>query len=140
MKEVLIMNNEEKILHILESMQSDIKDLKKGQAALEKGQAALEQGQALTNSRLESLEQGQSLTNSRLDEHYQILRALEHASEVHKADIDNLTYQTADVFKDLKSFRSEVSERFDRIENKIAGHDIRIEVLDKTKSNKRKVK
>lgn len=101
---------------------------------------SLEKGQAVTNSRLETLEQGQAITNSRLDEHYQILRALEHASEVHKADIDNLTHQTAGLSGNLKSFRSEVSERFDRIENQIAGHDIRIEVLDKTKANKRKVK
>ena len=54
------MNNEERILSILEQMQTDISGLKEGQAEtnqrltkLEQGQAMLEQGQAM-------LEQGQS--------------------------------------------------------------------------------
>jgi predicted nucleic acid-binding Zn-ribbon protein len=137
------MKNEEKILSILESMQSDIKSLKDGQVNLEQGQANLEQGQVLTNSRLETLEQGQAITNSRLDEHYQILRALEHASTVHKADIDNLTHQVAGLsggFKSIQKVQSEHTEQLERIENKVAGHDIKIEVLDRTKSNKRKIK
>lgn len=39
------MNNEEKILALLETMQSDIADLKAGQAKLETGLAQLEAGQ-----------------------------------------------------------------------------------------------
>ena len=39
------MNNEEKILSILEAMQGDISELKAGQAKLEAGQAKLEAGQ-----------------------------------------------------------------------------------------------
>jgi len=39
-------NNEEKILAMLENMQGDIQSLKQGQAKLEQGQAKLEQRQA----------------------------------------------------------------------------------------------
>lgn len=35
--------------------------------------------------------------DSRLDEHSQLLQALLHASEVHKADIDNLANQIAKI-------------------------------------------
>ncbi|MDD2510269.1 MAG: hypothetical protein PHG94_03960 [Syntrophomonas sp.] len=73
-------------------MQSDIKSLKDGQA---------------------NLEQGQAITNSRLDEHYQILRALEHASTVYKADIDNLTHQVAEltnILHDLDAFFTSVEQ------------------------------
>lgn len=33
--------------------------------------------------------------NNKLDEHTQILRSLEHASESHKAEIDKISYTTA---------------------------------------------
>jgi len=76
--------------------------------------------------------------DSRLDEHYRILRALEHASEVHKADNDNLTHQVANLAGELKSFRGETNRRFDILENKIDSHDIQIQILDQKKANKRK--
>jgi len=51
------MNNEDKILTILEQMQTDIRDLKQGQAKLEQGQATM---QIDTNRRFDKLEMGLS--------------------------------------------------------------------------------
>jgi chromosome segregation ATPase len=111
-------------------------NLVKGQANLEKGQANLEKGQAATNEEIR-------LIHSQLKEHGAILGALQHASEVHKADIDNLTHQVAGVSGEVKAIRTvqaDHTEQLDRIENKVAGHDIKIEVLDRTKANKSKIK
>ena len=101
-------------------------------------------------SKLDSLEKGQVATNeeirlihSQLTEHGAILGALQHASEVHKADMDNLTHQVSGVSGEVKAIRkvqTDHTEQLDRIESKVAGHDIKIEVLDRTKANKRKVK
>ena len=111
-------------------------NLKKGQANLEKGQANLEKGLAAANEEI-------SLIHSQLKEHSAILGALQYASEVHKADMDNPTHQVSGVSGEVKAIRkvqTDHTEQLDRIESKVAGHDIKIEVLDRTKANKRKVK
>lgn len=148
------MNNEEKILKILESMQSDIKTLKQGQANLEQGQAAtnsrldsLEQGQAATNSRLDTLEQGQTelqkgqaATNSHLDTVEESLTKLSQS----QARMENQLTEHIRGLWDFQSVQTDVNNRvlatLERIENKIEKHDIQIQVLDMTKSDKRKVK
>ena len=68
------MNNEEKILSMLDVLAQGQAKLVQGQAKLEQGQAKLEQGFAETNTRLDKLEQGQAKleqgfaeTNTRLD-------------------------------------------------------------------------
>ena len=134
------MKNDE---NILKQILAKLDSLEKGQANLEKGQASLEKGQANLEKGQANLEKGQAITNARLDEHYQILRALEHASTVHKADIDNLTHQVAGLSGEIKAvqkIQADHTEALDRIENKVAGHDVKIEVLDRTKADKRKVK
>ena len=62
------MSNEEKILEILTTMQSDVSDLKHGQAKLEEGQVKLEvrldrleEGQARLENRQANLEDGQAM-------------------------------------------------------------------------------
>jgi len=74
------MNNEDKILSMLENltasvklMQGDISELKQGQAKLEQGQAKLEQGQAKLEQGFAKLEKGQSdlLTYVRGIHHHQ---------------------------------------------------------------------
>lgn len=121
---------------ILQQILSKLDSLEKGQANLEKRQANLEKGQVATNEEIR-------LIHSQLTEHGAILGALQHASEVHKADMDNLTHQVSGVSGEVKAIRkvqTDHTEQLDRIESKVAGHDIKIEVLDRTKANKRKVK
>ena len=47
--------------------------------------------------------------NAKLDEHTQILRALEHASEVHKADIDKLNHSVARLEGEVKGIRQDLT-------------------------------
>ena len=71
------------------------------------------------------------------------LECLQHAAEVHKADIDNLTHQAANLaggIKSIKQMQDEHTQQLTAIAEKVAGHEIQIKVLDATKSNKRKVK
>jgi len=44
-----------------------------------------------------------------LDEHTQILRALEHKSEVHKAEIDKANYAIARVEGEVKGIREDLT-------------------------------
>ncbi|WHH58272.1 hypothetical protein [Petroclostridium sp. X23] len=44
-----------------------------------------------------------------LEENTQMLRSLVHSSETHKADIDNLTHQVANVSGEIKSLRADVT-------------------------------
>lgn len=46
---------------------------------------------------------------SQLDEHTQILKALEEASKVHKAGMDNLTHQVAEVRGEITEVRKDLS-------------------------------
>ena len=46
---------------------------------------------------------------SQLDENAQMLRALEEASKVHKADMDNLTHQVASLSGEVNSMRKDIS-------------------------------
>ncbi|HAA90778.1 MAG: Uncharacterized protein XD63_1377 [Thermoanaerobacterales bacterium 50_218] len=77
----------------------------------------LETQQSEMNSRLDRLETQQSEMNSRLDrietqqsENTQLIQALLHASEVHKADIDNLTHQVAQLSQEMKAGFKELTE------------------------------
>ncbi|MDH7577149.1 MAG: hypothetical protein QHH75_04810 [Bacillota bacterium] len=93
------MNNDEKILKMLESIQNQLHEHTK----------ILNQHSHLLDEhtrRFDKIEIRQSEANSRLDEHTQILRALEHASSVHKADIDNLTHAVARIEGDVKEIRN----------------------------------
>jgi len=85
----------------------------------------------------------QDLVCTQLKEHGAILSALQHSAEGHKADIDNLTHQVANLTGDIKSVKqvqADHTQQLTVIAEKVAGHEIQIKVLDATKSNKRKVK
>lgn len=43
--------------------------------------------------------------NNKLDEHTQILRPLEHAREIHKAEIDKVNYTVAKIEGEVKGIR-----------------------------------
>jgi chromosome segregation ATPase len=62
------------------------------------------------DSRLDGVDARLDGIDSRLDEHYQLLRALEHASEVHKADMDNLTHQVARLSQEMNAGFKELTE------------------------------
>ncbi|WP_373845453.1 hypothetical protein [Clostridium sp.] len=66
-----------------------------------------------TNERLNNLE-------SQTSENTQILKALVHSSEVHKAQTDKLTYDVAQISGDVKSIKSAVvkgQKAYDYLEN-----------------------
>ncbi|WP_411682654.1 hypothetical protein [Clostridium thailandense] len=47
--------------------------------------------------------------NNKLDEHTQILRSLEHASEFHKAEIDKVNYTVARIEGEVKGIREDLT-------------------------------
>ena len=47
--------------------------------------------------------------NNKLDEHTQILRSLEHASEIHKAEIDKVNYTVAGVEGEVRGIREDLT-------------------------------
>ena len=49
------------------------------------------------------------IINNKIDEHTQILRALEHASEIHKAEIDKVNYTVARVEGEVKGIREDLT-------------------------------
>lgn len=51
------------------------------------------------NNRLDNLE-------TQTSENTQILKALEHNSQVHKAEVDNINYKLAEISGDVKSIKS----------------------------------
>ena len=81
------MNNEDKILNILELIQGDVKQI---------------QGDV-------------KLVKTQLKEHGEILNSLKVASEFHKADIDNLTHQLVNVSAELKTEIKETNLKIDKI-------------------------
>ena len=76
------MSNEEKILKILESMQSQMNEI-----------------QSQTNGLQSEINGLQSQTS----ENTQILKALEHNSQMHKAEIDKLNHQVAELQGTMKN-------------------------------------
>ncbi|MBV4447717.1 hypothetical protein KM799_14015 [Clostridium tyrobutyricum] len=93
------MNNEEKILNLLVNL----------------------------TGKVDSMDNRFDLIQSRLDElkfqtteNTQILKALEHNSQIHKAEIDNLTPTAAQISGDVKSIKSAVikgQKAYDFLEN-----------------------
>ena len=47
--------------------------------------------------------------NNKLDEHTQILRALEHSSEIHKVEIDKVNYSVARVEGEVRGIRKDIT-------------------------------
>ena len=68
------MNNEEKILAILTQMQTDISDLKAGQAKLEAAQAKMQEDIDEIKTNVEYIWEDISRTSDRVDKHETIIR------------------------------------------------------------------
>lgn len=132
---------------ILKQILAKLDTLEQGQATTNLRLESLEQGQATTNLRLESLEQGQaelqeglSTTNLRLDTLEESMTKLSQS----QARMENQLTEHIRGLWDFQSVQTDVNNRvlaaLERIENKIEKHDIQIQVLDMTKSDKRKAK
>jgi uncharacterized protein YoxC len=93
------MNNEEKILNILSNLTNKVDSIDNKSNSMQ--------------SQLDALK-------SQTSENTQILKALEHNSEVHKAEIDNLTHTVTEISGDVKSIKSAVTKgqkAYDYLEN-----------------------
>lgn len=100
------MNNEEKILNILGNLTNKIDSMDNKFNSIQ--------------SQLDELKSKTSNIESQTSENTQILKALEHSSEVHKAEIDNLTHDIAEISGDVKSIKSAVvkgQKAYDYLEN-----------------------
>ena len=72
---------------------------------------------------ISSVKNTQDLMYIQLKEHGGILSALQHAAEVHKADIDNLTHQAANLaggIKSIKQMQDEHTQQLTAIAEKVA--------------------
>ncbi|MBV4440242.1 M domain protein [Clostridium tyrobutyricum] len=99
MKGYDLMNNEEKILNLLGNLTGKVD--------------SMDNRFDLIQSRLDELK-------SQTTENTQILKALEHNSQIHKAEIDNLTHVAAKISGDVKSIKSAVikgQKAYDFLEN-----------------------
>ena len=103
------MNNEEKILQILEVMQADISGLKQGQAKLEQGQAKLEQKVDTLEERLQVVRDSQ--LNVELKELPRIAAAL-------------------DGYRANRETAEQHNERITYLEKEVGGQDIRLFALE----------
>ena len=62
------------------------------------------------DNKIDSIEKTQALIQTQIKEHGEILSALKTASEFHKADVDNLTHQTAQMSGDVKTIKNAVTK------------------------------
>jgi exonuclease VII small subunit len=108
------------ILNKLENLEQGQTRLEKGQANLEKRQANLEQGQAKLEQGQANLEQGQEI----IKKHGAILGALQTASEVHKAENDNLSLQMARLSGEMKAGFKTLNDKFDNLKQVVDRHEM----------------
>lgn len=101
LKEGLSMNNEEKILKVLESIQFQINGLESRFDGLE--------------SKFDGLESRFGGLESQIQENTQILKALEHNSQVHKAEIDKLNHKVTEVQDTIKNISNKIDENFSEL-------------------------
>lgn len=76
---------EKRILDLLEMLVAGVRELKRGQCALKQGQEELK---------------------AQVSENTAILKALEHAAQMNKAEHDMLSYDIAGIKKDLNAVES----------------------------------
>ena len=70
-------------------------------------------------NKLNNIEDNQTSMKSQQEENTSILRALEHASTVHKAEIDKINFQSAEIKGEITNLRKESNEKLDAINNAI---------------------
>lgn len=97
-----------KILESQEEMRNDISDIKSEISGIKSEQ----QGMKIDIQEMKAEQQEMKTEiiniNNKLDEHTLILRSLEHASEVHKAEIDKVNYAIVSVEGEVKGIREDI--------------------------------
>lgn len=100
----------------MDSMESDISSIKETQASMESDISSIKQRQAGMESDISSIKSiqesmliTQESMKSQIEENTNILKALLHSSEVHKAGLDNLEIQVAKIRGDIKEIRSDIN-------------------------------
>lgn len=102
------MNNEEfqkTVLEKLSSLEKDIKDFKD----LKTDVKSIKTEVKGLNQRFDSLENRVGLLGSQTGENTQMLKALIHSSEVHKAELDNITLSVARIEGDVSAIKKDLS-------------------------------
>lgn len=100
---------EKEILEILKTMQSDMKTMKSDMKTMQNEQKE-------TNKRLERVENKADIIEVQVKENTQILKSLQHSSQVHKAEIDKININLAKEAGELKKQIKNVEDRIDSIE------------------------
>ncbi|MFA7077459.1 MAG: hypothetical protein WC147_03470 [Syntrophomonas sp.] len=122
----------EKLAALFDGQESIKSTLDDHAAILNKHTAVLDDHTAILNKHTAVLDDHTAILNKHtavLDDHTVILNK-------HSAVLDDHTV----TLNKHSAVLDDHTERLQRIEDKVEGHDIQIQVLDKTKSNKRKVK
>ena len=107
---------DKEILEILKSMQNDIKAIN---AKLDEHKQILSEHTKILNEHTKILNEHTRILNDhtqilnehseRLNEHSQILSALEHSSEVHKAQMDKMELSAARLEGNVKGIKEDIS-------------------------------
>lgn len=135
---------QELVLQELKAMSKDINGLQNGQQSLEHGQ----------RQDRENNEKFQRLVVEHFNKVYHEIGSIHHEigsihQEVEAVHLSQVRMEHdngekfAAIFDELKNVKETLTghtDRLQRIEEKVSEHDIKIHVLDKTKSNKRRVK
>lgn len=81
---------DEDIKQMFDVIMQKLENIEKRQANMEKSQANMEISQ-------ENMEKRQVSMEKRQDEIFTVVKAIEHSNNIHKAEIDNLTYKVAHI-------------------------------------------
>lgn len=120
------MDNAEKILKLLEAVQGDIAGLKDNMAIVQSDIAGLKGNVADMQGDIQGLKQDVS----------QIRQSQARMEHQHGEKLAALF----DGYQLLSRTLADHTVRLERIEAKVTDHDIKIEILDKNKANRRKAK
>jgi len=123
-----------------QTLEKGQQSLEKGQQALEKGQQSLEKGQQALENGQQSLEKGQQALEKGQQSLQQDIEKIRQSQVRMEFEHGEKLSALFDGYKSLSETMTDHTERLQRIEEKITTHDVQIRILDKTKSNKRKVK
>lgn len=100
---------EKEILEVLKVMQSDIKTMQSDMKTMKNEQKE-------TNKRLERVENKTDVIEVQVKENTQILKALQHSSQVHKAEIDKFNITLVKESGELKKQIKNVEDRMSSLE------------------------
>lgn len=131
------MKNEDKILKLLENLTTDVSGIKSDVSNLKIGQSALEEHMDMLDSHIDKLEL--RMENEVFNPIHILSENVLELIKQQAATDENIKFMVNTV-DHIANKIDDHGRYLERIEEKLESHDIQIHVLDKTKSNKRKVK